>query len=86
MQTPIEMVKRGRKAASECPSDMCRLCKCSFKVRFSDFKNIYYRKLYLRHRRLQMNAHELIKTALANPTNVCSASVVQNRKNADCLT
>ena len=41
MQTPTKTVKRGRKPASECPSDFCRLCKCCFKVRFSDIKNIY---------------------------------------------
>ena len=47
MQPPIKKVKRGRKPASKCPRDFCWLCKCSFKVRFSDFKKyIYHRKLY----------------------------------------
>ena len=42
MQTPTKKVKRGRKPARECPSDFCRLCKCSFKVRFGDFEKISY--------------------------------------------
>ena len=41
MQTPTKKVKRERKPASECPSDFCRLCKPSFKVRSSDIKKIY---------------------------------------------
>ena len=42
MQTPTKKVKRGRKPARECPSDFCRLCKCSFKVTFGDFERISY--------------------------------------------
>ena len=65
MQTPTKKVKRGRKPASDCPSDFCRLCKPSFKVRSSDIKKIYHRKLYLRHRRLQNDTSDRVCKACA---------------------
>ena len=42
MQTPTKKVKRGRKPASECSDDFCRLCKCALKVKFGDFAKTSY--------------------------------------------
>ena len=47
MQTPTKKVKIGRKPASECSGDFCRLCKCAFKVKFGDIDDIKGRTIIL---------------------------------------
>ncbi len=48
MQTPTKKVKIGRKPASECSGDFCRLCKCAFKVKFGDNDDIEGNNICLR--------------------------------------
>ena len=47
MQTPTRKVKIGRKPASECSGDFCRLCKCAFKMKFGNIDDIKGRKIVL---------------------------------------
>ena len=48
MQTPTKKVNLiGRKPASECSGDFCRLCKCAFKVKFGDIDDIKGRTIVL---------------------------------------
>ena len=66
MQTPTKTVKRGRKPASECPSDSAGYVNVLSKLDLVILKKyIYHRKLYLRHRRLQNDMSDRVRKACA---------------------
>ncbi|CAB4023887.1 Hypothetical predicted protein, partial [Paramuricea clavata] len=42
MNTPTKKARKGRKPKVESVNDFCRLCSCSFKIIYGDFKKIWY--------------------------------------------